>query len=147
MRRLSRVKLVALATCCALLPVNAMAGEVDGYFASGNCVGADTFCKSSAKQFREEFPRALRGNYDAQRNVAFCFLTGCDGAIVQDRPRGCAWRAIIIASGSPKIDTSDRANFDGSCRGKLTGSEATAFGSQYELLFRRIYRRAAPSLL
>lgn len=139
--------ILAVVACLAMMPIGAMASEADEYIAHGNCVGADTFCKNNAKQFRDEFPRALRGDYDAQRNVAFCFMTGCDGAVTQDRPRGCAWRAVIIASGSPKVTSGDRSNFDNSCRGKLIGSDATAFGSQFERLFQRIYRRAAPPIL
>jgi hypothetical protein len=53
-----------------------------------------SFCQQSAEQFRSEYPRALRGDYGAQRNVAYCLITGRDGAVRTDRITGCAWRAI-----------------------------------------------------
>lgn len=143
------MKSIVLAALLACAPLAALAAEADQYMTPGDCAasGNKAFCLQSAKQFRDEFPRALKGEYDAQRNVAYCLTTGCDDAVKVNKPIGCAWRAVILSSGSRKVDRADTTAFDSVCRGKLTASEATVFGGQYETLFRRIYRRTAPPVL
>lgn len=114
---------------------------------TARAASAKTAPVTTTEQFQRNLRSASKGNYTAQRNVADCLLTGCDGAVTIDKALGCAWRAVILVSGSLQVDAGDRANFDISCRGKLTASEAMTFGAQYETLYRTIYRRTPPPLL
>lgn len=133
---------ILLFTMLASAP--AISREADDMVLRGDCEDGPmkAFCEDAKNTFAKEYAAALRGNYDAQRNVAFCLSTGCDGAVRQDRSRGCAWRFVIILSGSPKIAAGDRMNLQ-ACR-KLDEVDFLAARTQAAELYRRIYRRAAP---
>lgn len=55
------------------------------------------------------------GDYDAQRNVAFCLINGCDGAVIPDRSSACAWRAVILATNSASATDVDANNIELEC--------------------------------
>lgn len=77
------------------------------------------WCRHGLKTVREQLPLAREGQYQAMRNIAFCLIDGCDGAVKPDRAGGCGWRrAILQVHGGPggRADRSDQANFD-LCRG------------------------------
>lgn len=107
------------------------------------CTG-DQFCESSQDQFKKWFPKAYEKDYQGQRNVSYCLATGCDGAVQQNRPLGCAWRVVIIASGSSRVDSTDTGFFDAYCRNRLSSSEMAQMRSQADALFRQIYKRPLP---
>ncbi|NHQ81558.1 hypothetical protein HA051_08220 [Chromobacterium vaccinii] len=65
--------------------------------------------------------KALKGSYQAQRNLAYEYQHG-RGSAPYDPPRACAWRGIIMASGSPKVDESDQSNLELAC-GRLTPAQ------------------------
>ena len=52
---------------------------------SGWC--SDTVCAVNQVQFAEaDWPAAWLGDYDSQRNVAYCLISSCDGAVqIEDR--------------------------------------------------------------
>lgn len=102
------------------------------------------WCEISRKQFADEFPQALRGDYQAQRNVAYCLSTGCDGAVQVSAPHGCAWRIVIQASGSSKVDAADKMAFSTWC-GKLDAIDRATAIEQAKGLFRKIYGRKLPA--
>lgn len=68
---------------------------------------------------------ALAGEYQAQRNLAYTLSTG----IPHDVILGCAWRIVIVDSGSPQVDQSDTGNKTFYC-GKLSADEFRAAQSQ-----------------
>ena len=102
------------------------------------------FCEASRAQFAQEMPQALRGDYQSQRNVAFCFSTGCDGAVRVNAALGCAWRVVIQASGSSKVDATDAMAFRNAC-GALDDLELATASEQAQALFKKIYRRPLPA--
>ena len=105
-----------------------------------SCEGADRDCKASLTQFRTWFPKAMRGDYQGQRNIAFCLSTGCDGAV---RPRpltACAWRLVIVSTGSKHVDQGDTANLKNDC-GKLDETDRRAAAAQSVALLARMQRR------
>jgi hypothetical protein len=106
------------------------------------CDGAaDTrWCKIQLADFRKWFPLAMRGDYQGQRNVAFCLSEGCDGAIVKKPITACAWRMVIVGSGSPKVDQGDTANLKNAC-GRLDETERQAAAAQATTLLAKIPRR------
>jgi hypothetical protein len=107
------------------------------------CDGSTDFCDSSQQQFKTWFPRAYQKDYQGQRNVSFCLADGCDGAVQVNKPLGCAWRLVILASGSPKVDSTDTGFFESRCR-KFSEAEALQMKSQADALFRQIYKRQLP---
>ena len=105
-----------------------------------HCDDAEKDCKASLAQFRKWFPLAMRGDYQGQRNVAFCLSRGCDGAVFQRPITGCAWRMVIVGSGSPKVDSTDTANLKNEC-GKLDEVDRQAAAAQATTLMAKIPRR------
>lgn len=123
-------------------PSSAPAEGADGYLAA--CGAENTSCASDQAQFRKWFPKAYAKDYQGQRNVSYCLASGCGGAVTQNRPLGCAWRLVIIASGSPKVDSTDTGFFDAYCKGRLSDVEMVQMRAQAGELFRRIYKRSLP---
>lgn len=107
----------------------------------------DRFCESSQQQFKKWFPKAYSKDYQGQRNVSFCLADGCDGAVRKNLALGCAWRIVIIASGSSRVDSTDTGFFDAYCRNRLSESEIAQMRSQAEALFSQIYKRPLPRQL
>ncbi len=108
------------------------------------CTGKyEAACEYARTVFPAEYERAFQGDYQGQRNVAFCLSSTCDGAIQHKPTLGCAWRIVILASGSPKIDSSDRASYDYEC-GKLDRTDRATARAQASAIFAAIYRRPLP---
>lgn len=125
------------------LSASASAGSNDNdvdYLMSGcnNAINQE-LCSFSEKEFRADYKKAYKKNYQAQRNVAYCLIGGCNGAVVENKPFGCAWRAVIIASGSPRVDETDRFNYEAVCKATLMGAERTQFKAQAKEIFHKVY--------
>jgi hypothetical protein len=111
-----------------------------------HCHSADTqWCESSKKQFIKEYPEALKGDYQAQRNVSFCLNDGCDGSVQKNKTLGCAWRLVLLASGSPKVNELDVRNWTSMCTSKLDTLEMSIVRSQANSLFQTVYGRDLPA--
>ncbi|QZN99513.1 hypothetical protein [Chenggangzhangella methanolivorans] len=91
-----------------------------------------------------DIARAWKGDYQGQRNVAFCLLTGCDDSIRVDRLTGCAWRIVIVQSGASEVDQSDTLNLDVNCAAKLSRTEKQAAVAKAATIYKKVYGRAAP---
>lgn len=106
------------------------------------CEGASDvkWCNVQLAQFRKWFPLALRGDYQGQRNVAYCLSDGCDGAVMKKPITSCAWRIVIVGSGSPKVDQIDTNNLKNAC-GRLDETERQAAAAQAATLLAKIPRR------
>jgi hypothetical protein len=63
--------------------------------------------------------------------------------VKENRVGGCAWRIIIMASGSPKVDDTDTQNHK-LYRGRLSDVEHVAAHAQAEKTFAAIYGRKLP---
>ena len=84
---------------------------------TGMC--ANPTCESNKLRFTQrDWSGAWRGDYQAQRNVAFCRSTGCDGAVQLNKIEGCAWRMVIARTQTAKSDDTDASNLRNEC-GKL----------------------------
>ncbi|WP_026363027.1 hypothetical protein [Methylopila sp. M107] len=105
------------------------------------CPSPDQFCKSSSASLRLAIPKAFKRDYQAQRNVSFCLVDGCDGAIQPNRMLGCAWRLVILASGSSKVDSTDTGFLDAYCASRLSPTEKAAADAQASELFKKVYDR------
>jgi hypothetical protein len=104
------------------------------------CTGPDRdACNVNRRQFEIEYPRAYAGDYQARRNVAFCLHQGCNGAVRQNPTLACAWRMIILSSGSPRVNSGDISNARLEC-GSLDAVEKSVADQQAEEINRRIRR-------
>lgn len=87
---------------------------VDSPPVTGSC--SDAMCATAQVQFAEaDWPAAWLGDYGAQRNVAYCLITGCEGAVQIDKSAGCAWRAVILEMNSDEAGDGDAANMETEC--------------------------------
>lgn len=134
-----RVSTLLTVLVVVLIGGPATAQKAQDYF--GLCSEPD--CQTEQKEFAKWFPKAMRGDYQGQRNVAFYLggnsVTGVQGAITANKITACAWRMVIIGSGSPKVDSSDTANVKHDC-GKLDEVERIAAQSQATTLITKIKR-------
>lgn len=106
------------------------------------CTADDRYdCNSNQKQLKSEFPRAMKGDYSAQRNVSYCLSSGCGGAVDIDKTLGCAWRIVILAGGSANITSADQSNFHHFCSAGLTDEDRAIATAQARRLFQTIYHR------
>lgn len=134
-----RVSTLLAALFVVLIGGPASAQRAQDYF--GLCSEPD--CKTDQKEFSKWFPKAMRGDYQGQRNIAFYLsgnsVTGTHGAIIANKITACAWRMVIIGSGSPHVDSSDTANVKRDC-GKLDDVERIAAQAQATALITKIKR-------
>lgn len=77
-----------------------------------------------AEAFAALEKKAKGGDYQAQRNTAYSLATGAQGA-PYNPVRACAWYALILFSGNPKVNDSDKGNVDLYC-GRLTTEQRRA---------------------
>lgn len=95
--------------------------------------------------YRAEEARAMQGDYQSQRNIAWCFVDGCYGVEPIDDVRACAWRLVIAAAKNPKSDASDPENVRIDCDQALTAEDRASAAKKAEALFRKIYGRPLPA--
>ncbi|WP_172340734.1 hypothetical protein [Novosphingobium sp. SG751A] len=87
---------------------------------AGDC--RTTVCEANRVQLeRNDWPKAWRGSYQGQRNVAFCRSNGCDGAAIIDKVEACAWRQVISSTHEGKVDDTDASNLQIDCGGLIQG--------------------------
>jgi hypothetical protein len=116
----------------------------DFLFTFGACENNDSNCYQAQAHVLVDKKYAYEGVYSAQRNLAFCLSHGCDNAVVINKTLGCAWRIVILASGSPLVGPSDVDNL----RFCLEGSDAierATMRRQAVNLFRVIYDEDLPA--
>lgn len=104
----------------------------------------DDNCKLDQAQTVAEMKRAYEGNYQGQRNLAYCLWSGCNGAIVKAQTLGCAWRIVILASGSPEVGSGDVSNLT-NCVERLSRAEIAAAKAQARSLYKTVYGRDIPA--
>ncbi|MCX8506633.1 MAG: hypothetical protein ORN98_08480 [Alphaproteobacteria bacterium] len=83
-------------------------------------------------------PKAMKGDYQAQRNLAYAYSTN-DDLTQRNVMLACAWRMVILRSGSERIDASDVVNKDFYC-GKLDEYSIKAANIQADNLVKKIYK-------
>ncbi|MCE1235713.1 MAG: hypothetical protein LWW93_05080 [Hyphomicrobiales bacterium] len=94
--------------------------------------------------YRAEEARALAGDYQSQRNIAWCWVDGCYGVEPIDDVQACAWRIVIAAARHPKSDASDQDNVRIDCDQALTPDDRAQATEKAQKLFQKIYKRPLP---
>jgi hypothetical protein len=86
--------------------------------------------------------KALAGDYQAQRNLAYGYSTAPYPGQQANALLGCAWRIVIVHSGSAKVDDTDISNQRVQC-GKLDSQQLAAAQAQARKLYLQVYGSAA----
>lgn len=101
-------------------------------------------CEELQKTFaRRDWPKAWQGDYQGQRNAAFCRSNSCEGAVQINPVEGCAWRIVILQAHVDESDQTDTANLNIDC-GKLDGTARAAAMQKAESIHQRIYNKPLP---
>jgi hypothetical protein len=82
--------------------------------------------------------KAMKGDYQAQRNLAYSLATGSGAESSENPILGCAWYRVIILSGSEKIHDGDIGNVKVYC-GRLTIDQQAVADKQAKRLAKKIY--------
>lgn len=102
----------------------------------------DETCDELQKLFKKQFPKAMRGDYASQRNIAYWLGMGNKSpAIIKNKITACAWRFVIIASGDPEVGPGDVMNLKYDCGQQLDEVERAAAQGQANALILKIKRR------
>ena len=126
----------------ARIPANVPAAPVTGFCMSGP---DEQFCEANRIEFeKKDWPRAWGGDYQGQRNTAYCLFTGCDGAVQVNKVLACAWRQVIQASGDVEVGQSDLDQQKLEC-GALDDAGRVAARAQAGGIFQTVYKRALPA--
>lgn len=78
--------------------------------------------------------KALNGDYQAQRNLAYTLSNGLPRNVIL----GCAWRIVILESGNSAVDESDVSNKQYYCDKKLDSDGLRASQAQAIKLMVRV---------
>jgi hypothetical protein len=105
----------------------------------------EQLCQTTRAQFEQkDWPRAWGGDYQGQRNVAYCSYTGCDGAVQVNKVLACAWRQVIQVSGDPDVGQLDLDQQKTEC-GALDDAGRAAARAQAQQIFTAVYKRPMPA--
>jgi hypothetical protein len=83
---------------------------------------------------------AKKGDYQAQRNLAFGYASLPYKGQEKNPLLACAWYLVVLHSGSPKLGEGDVGNVNVYC-GRLTDTSLAASTGQARVIFRQIYKR------
>ncbi|MDO8654209.1 MAG: hypothetical protein Q7R66_18715 [Undibacterium sp.] len=81
---------------------------------------------------------AMKGNYQAQRNLAYGYADHSYQGQDKNPILGCAWYKLVIKSGSDKVNAGDIGNIQAYCN-KLSPLEQEAAEAQSVVLHKKIY--------
>lgn len=86
--------------------------------------------------------KALAGDYQAQRNLAYGYSSAPYAEQQKNELLGCAWRIVIVHSGSTRVDQTDIENHRMHC-GRLDPTQQAAAQAQARKLYKQVYRTEA----
>lgn len=101
----------------------------------------ERLCRYEQMKFLADWRSAHAGDYSAQRNVAYCLASRCEG-VTPNKMQGCAWRAVIVDSAHPDVTDGDVSNFQTDC-GSLSDAAREAATVQAERIAQTIARTPA----
>jgi len=104
-------------------------------------LGIITTALAGDNSFATVESQAMKGDYQAQRNLAYGYASWPYKGQTKNPILGCAWYLVVLHSGSPRIDQGDIGNVSVYCDKLDTKSQAAANG-QARLLFKQIYKSA-----
>lgn len=102
----------------------------------------EAICKAEVQSLKSDWQRALKRDYQAQRNVAYCLTNGCNGAVIVDKVEGCAWRMVIQGT-SVRKEPTERMSYEAAC-GVLQNSQRREALDRAEAMYKALYRKELP---
>lgn len=127
----------------AKIPAKVPAAPVRAFCMQGG--DDEKICEANILEFeKKNWPRAWGGDYQGQRNVAYCLAEGCTDAVPINKVLACAWRQVIQMSGDIQVGPGDLKNLEIDCFSLDADSRAAA-RAQAESIFRTIYKRPMPT--
>lgn len=119
----------------AMFPPEKLPASVAAPPTEGVCMS--TLCALNKVQFENrDWPRAWKGDYQARRNVAHCFGTGCNGAVEIREIDACAWRVVIVDAHPDRSNDIDASNLRQACQ-RLDQSEAVLADRKAQAILER----------
>lgn len=103
-------------------------------------LAASVASASSLQEYEALEKKAMAGDYQAQRNIAYWLTGGNNGAPPLNPILGCAWRLVILKSGSSSVDSSDVSNKQLYCDKRLDLDSRKAAEAQAAKLLKQIKR-------
>lgn len=82
-------------------------------------LAAPLMCAQSFSEFEKLEKGAMAGRYQDQRNLAYWLSSGYNNALPQNPVLACAWRLVILESGSRSVDATDVSNKQFLCDRRL----------------------------
>lgn len=126
---LARAALVA--SVCSLLACTESKAPPSGGGPQAIAEQADVSTMDRYENLEEQ---AYAGDYQAQRNLSYTLSTTAP----RNPVLGCAWRIVIVESGSPMVDESDIANKKLYCDERLSSDSVAAAEAQAKSIAMRI---------
>lgn len=127
----------------AKIPAKVPAAPVRAFCMQGG--DDEKICEANILEFeKKDWPRAWGGDYQGQRNVAYCLAEVCMDAVPINKVLACAWRQVIQMSGDIQVGQGDLKNLELNCS-RLDGDSRAAARAQAESIFRTIYKRPMPT--
>lgn len=90
--------------------------------------------------FKSVESAAMKGDYQAQRNLAYGYASFPYEGQIKNPMLACAWYTVVLNSGSPMLGPGDVGNVNVYC-GKLDALSRSAAEEQSRVLFSQIYKR------
>jgi hypothetical protein len=126
---MTRTTLAVFAICTTSIATAAEWPAPETYLSlscNGGPAQSQALCNSQRKEWIDDYRLAIKGDYQGQRNVAFCLGDGCDGAVTRNTVLSCAWRLVIVRSGHLDLGWSDFQNLKDKCTPEKLGIEEHA---------------------
>lgn len=96
--------------------------------------------QTDSKNFKPVEALALKGDYQAQRNLAFGYVDMPYIGQAKNPIQGCAWYLVVLHSGARQVGVGDVGNARVHCD-KLDPNARAASDAQARELYRTIYKR------
>lgn len=93
--------------------------------------------EAQAETFESVRTKAMKGDYQAQRNIAYGYESFPYPGQDKNPMLACAWRTVIVKSGSEFVGQSDISSYKLNC-GKLDTVELQAAEAQAKNLLKKI---------
>lgn len=111
-----RIVLLALVLMSIVRPLAAQEGVPAYAELLADCSqSANQDCAGQQAALAPQWSKALRGDYLALKNFAFCLGDGCYGAFKVDPVMACAFRIVIAARAGAGLAQEDRDGFNRDC--------------------------------
>lgn len=96
-----------------------------------------------AQTFSEVQSKALKGDYQAQRNLAYGYSSYPYKGQAKSPVDACAWRIVIVESGHARVDNTDINNAKVYCAMLKNPIQQRASIAKARALYQKIYKRKA----